>query len=236
MKEKRFLSLMRQAIQDYEMINDGDKLAIGISGGKDSLTTAYFLKQLQRFYPKKFELEAITVDLGFKESNFETLKKFFKKLDINYTVIKTDIKKIVFDVRNENNPCALCAKLRKGAFNKKAKKLDCNKIVFGHHKDDMVETFMMSLIFEGRFKTFSPVTYLDRTKLTLIRPMVYIEENDIINFSNKNNLPVLSSPCPEDGETKREEIKDFIKNMNNTYDKFDQKVFSAIKKENLNDW
>ena len=167
------------------MIEEGDKIAVGISGGKDSLTLLYALSDLRRFYPKHFELCAITVDLGFDNLNLDKIKELCIKLDVEYTIIKTDIAQIIFHDRKESNPCSLCAKMRKGALNQAIKEAGCNKVAYAHHKDDVVETMLMSLIYEGRFHTFSPVTYLDRMQLSVIRPLMYMNEADVIGFVNK---------------------------------------------------
>ena len=195
MKLQQVASHVRKAVDDYHMIQDGDKVAIGISGGKDSLTLLYALSSLRHYYPKKFELVAVTVDLGFDNLNLEKIEKLCEELNVPYHIVKTDIGKIIFEDRKETNPCALCAKMRKGALNEAMKTLGCNKIAYAHHMDDVVETMMMSLIFEGRFHTFAPVTYLDRMQLTVIRPLMYMSEADVIGFINKYNVPVVKSPC-----------------------------------------
>lgn len=207
MKLQRLLSLTRQAIDDYELIEDGDRIAVGISGGKDSLTLLYALHGLMQFYPKKFQIHAITVDLGFEGFDLSAVKTLCERFSVPYTIISTDIGKILFDVRKETNPCALCAKLRKGALNKAAQDCGCNKVAYAHHKDDVVETMLLSLLYEGRFYSFSPRTYLDRTGLTVIRPMIYVDESDVVGFRNKYQLPVCKNPCPSDGYTKREYVK-----------------------------
>lgn len=207
MKLQRLYSLTRQAIDRYHMIDEGDHIAIGISGGKDSLTLLYALAGLQSFYPKKFKLSAITVDLGFEGFELSPVKTLCERFSVPYAIIRTDIAKILFQERLESNPCSLCAKLRKGALNQKAIELGCNKIAYAHHKDDFIETMMLSLIFEGRFYSFPPCTYLDRTELTVIRPMMYVPEADVIGFSKKYELPVCKNPCPVDGHTKREYVK-----------------------------
>ena len=203
MKLQKLLSYTRRAVDSYEMIDDGDKIAVGISGGKDSLTLLYALAELRRFYPKKFDLIAITVNLGF--DNFDTTKieQLCKELDVPYYIVGTEIYDIVFNVRKEKNPCSLCAKMRKGALNQKLNDLGCNKIAYAHHKDDFIETFLMSLLYEGRIHTFSPKTYLDKSELMVIRPLMYINEGEIISFNNYMQLPVIKSPCPADGYTKR---------------------------------
>ena len=186
MELQQMLSLVRKAVDDYKMINEGDKIAVGISGGKDSIALLYALNALKRFYPNRFDIEAVTVNVGFEGMDFTPVKELCKELNVNYTIIDTDIKKIVFDLRQEGNPCSLCSKMRKGAFNDKIKELGCNKIAYAHHKDDVINTSLLSLIFSGKYYTFSPVTYLDRADLTLIRPLIYVEECNVKGFVNKN--------------------------------------------------
>lgn len=212
MKLQQLMSQTRRAIDDYGMIHTGDKIAIGISGGKDSLTLLYALHGLQRFYPEKFDLEAITVDLGNPDFDLSHIRHLCETMQIPYTVVKTEIAQIVFEERKEKNPCSLCAKMRKGALNDAVKKLGCNKIAYAHHKDDIVETMMMSLIYEGHFYSFPPITHLDRTNLTVIRPLMYVSEADVKGFCRKYQLPVVKSPCPADGYTKRQYVKDLLKN------------------------
>ncbi len=236
MKLQNLLSLTRKAIDDYDMINEGDKIAIGISGGKDSLTLLYALHGLKRFYPKKFDIEAITVNTGVKGMDFSSIAELCKKLNINYTVINTEIYDVVFNIRKESNPCSLCAKMRKGAFNDKATELGCNKIAYAHHKDDVIETLLMSLIYEGRLHTFAPVTYLDRMNVTLIRPLIYVNEADIIGFKNKYELPVVKNLCPEDGVTKREYASDLIKHISEESPDIRNRIFNAIKKGEIDRW
>lgn len=214
MKLQKLFSLTRQAIDDYQMIEEGDRIAIGISGGKDSLTLLYAMQGLQKFYPKRFELEAVTVDLGYLGFDLEPIRQLCQKLQVPYNVIPTQIGKIVFEERQESNPCALCAKLRKGAFNDRIKELGCNKVAYAHHKDDMVETMLLSLMYEGRFHSFLPKTYLDRMDLTVIRPLIYVSESEVIGFRNKYHLPVAKSPCPADGYTKRQYVKDLLRKLN----------------------
>ena len=236
MKMQQVLSLVRKAVDDYKMIENGDKIAIGISGGKDSLTLLYALKNLQRFYPKKFDMIAITVDLGFENLNLDKIKDLCKELEVEYIIKKTEIGKIVFDDRKESNPCSLCAKMRKGALNDAIKEAGCNKIAYAHHKDDVVDTMMMSLVFEGRFHTFSPVTFLDRTELTVIRPLMYMNEADVIGFIHKYNVPVVKSPCPADGHTKREYIKQLIRQINLDAPGVTERMFTAIRTGELKGW
>lgn len=233
MKLQQLLSLSRKAIEEYSMIDDGDKIAIGISGGKDSLALLYALSNLRQFYPKHFDIEAITVSTGIDGMDFTEVAKLCKELDVNYTIVNTQIYEIVFNARKESNPCSLCAKMRKGAFNNQAIELGCNKIAYAHHKDDLIESLMMSLIYEGRIHTFSPVTYLEKSNLTLIRPLIYINEADIIGFKNKYNLPVVKNLCPADGFTKREYASNLIKEINHESPGAKNRMFSAIINGNL---
>lgn len=228
MKLQQLLSRTRKAIDDYNMIQEGDKIAIGISGGKDSLTLLYALSHLRYFYPNKFDIIAVTVDLGFGNLNLDEIQKLCDELKVEYHIIKTQIADIVFDVRKETNPCSLCAKMRKGALNDTVKSLGCNKVAYAHHKDDLVETMMMSFLFEGRLHTFSPVTYLDRSDLTLIRPLLYMYEGDVKGFVKEMNLPVVKSPCPVDGSTKREYAKQIVNQLNQDHPGSKAKMYTAI--------
>ncbi len=236
MKLQQVLSYVRKAVDDFDMIDEGDKIAVGISGGKDSLTLLYALHGLKRFYPKKFEIHAVTVDLGFQNLNLDKIKELCNLLDVEYTIVTTDIARIVFEDRKEENPCSLCAKMRKGALNQAIKEAGCNKVAYAHHKDDVVETMLMSLIFEGRFHTFSPVTYLDRMELTVIRPLLYMNEADVIGFVNKHQLPVVKSPCPADGHTKREYIKQLLRQLNLENPGVKMRMFTAILNGNMKGW
>lgn len=236
MKLQQVLSYVRRAVDDYHMIEEGDKIAVGISGGKDSLTLLYALHGLMRFYPKHFTIHAVTVDLGFENLNLDKIIELCESLEIEYTIVKTDIAKIVFEDRKEDNPCALCAKMRKGALNDAIKAAGCNKVAYAHHKDDVVETMLLSLIYEGRFHTFSPVTYLDRTNLTVIRPLMYMNESDVIGFVNKYQVPVVKSPCPADGHTKREYVKQLLRQLNLENPGVKERMFTAIQTGNLKGW
>ena len=236
MKLQQVMSYVRRALDDYHMIQEGDRIAVGISGGKDSLTLLYALHGLKRFYPKKFEIHAVTVDLGFQNLNLEQLNQPCQELEVPYTIVKTDIADIVFNQRGEENPCSLCAKMRKGALNQAIKEAGCNKVAYAHHKDDVVETMLMSLIFEGRFHTFSPVTYLDRMDLTVIRPLMYMNEADVIGFVNKHNVPVVKSPCPADGHTKREYVKQLLRRLNLENPGVKERMFTAILSSNMKGW
>lgn len=236
MKLQQVLSYVRKAVDDYHMIEEGDRIAVGISGGKDSLTLLYALNSLKRFYPKKFDIIAVTVDLGFKNLNLDKIKELCKELDVDYHIIKTEIAQIIFEERKESNPCSLCAKMRKGALNDAVKELGCNKVAYAHHRDDVVETMMMSLIYEGRFHTFAPVTYLDKTGLTVIRPLMYMHEADVIGFVKKHDVPVVKSPCPADGYTKREYVKELLKKINQDSPGVKDRMFAAIQTGNLKGW
>ena len=236
MKLQQLYSYVRKAIDDYQMIEEGDKIAIGISGGKDSLTLLYALSGLRRFYPKKFDIHAVTVDLGFDNLVLTKIEELCKNLDVEYTIVKTDIAHIIFEDRKESNPCSLCAKMRKGALNEAIKKAGCNKVAYAHHKDDVVVTMLMSLIYEGRFHTFSPVTYLDRMNLTVIRPLMYMNESDVIGFVNKYEVPVAKSPCPADGYTKRQYVTDLLAQINRENPGVKERMFSAIQNGTMKGW
>ena len=236
MKLQQVFSYVRKAVDDYGMIEENDNIAVGISGGKDSLTLLYALQVLQRFYPKPFHIHAVTVDLGFQNLNLEEIKALCRSLNVEYHIVHTDIAKIIFEDRKESNPCSLCAKMRKGALNDAIKSVGCNKVAYAHHKDDVVETMLMSLIFEGRFHTFSPVTFLDRTGLTVIRPLLYMNEADVIGFVNKHNVPVVKSPCPADGNTKREYIKGLLRQLNQENPGVKERMFTAIRNSDLKGW
>lgn len=236
MKLQKLLSYTRRAVDDYQMITSGDRIAVGISGGKDSLTLLYALHGLRRFYPNNFELQAITVDLGFPGFDLSKIEILCKQLEIPYTIVKSEIGQIIFQERKETNPCSLCAKMRKGALNEKAKELGCNKIAYAHHQDDVVETMLLSLIYEGRFYSFSPYTYLDRMDLTVIRPMLYVPEAEVIGFQNLMKLPVCKSPCPADGYTRREYAKDLLRQLNQENPGVKERMFSAIINGNIKGW
>ena len=228
MKLQRLYSQVRQAIDDYEMIEGGDKIAIGISGGKDSLTLLYALAGLRKFYPKQFELVAISVDLGIAPIHMDEVRVLCEKLDVPFTLIPTQIGPIIFDERKESSPCSLCAKMRKGALNDAAQKLGCTKVALGHHKDDAVETFVMAMFYEGRVNCFSPKSYMEKYDLTIIRPMVYIDEYMIKKAVKDYNYPIIKNPCPADGHTKRQDVKMLIKNLNGTFPNLKDKLFSSL--------
>ncbi len=226
MTMKKLLSKTRQAINDFDLIQNGDKIAVGLSGGKDSLTLLHILKNYQRFSPEKFDLIAITLNPGNVDNS--PLHELCKNLNIEFHEIQTNIAEIVFDIRKEKNPCSLCANLRRGALNDNARRLGCNKIALGHHKDDAIETFMLSIFYEGRVNCFSPKSTMEKYGVTLIRPMVYIEESMIKKAVRDYNYPVITNPCPADGKTKREDLKNLIKTMNKDIPGFKKSLFSAL--------
>lgn len=236
MKLQRLLSYVRRAVDDYQMIEEGDKIAVGVSGGKDSICLLLALKNLQRFYPKHFELEAITVSLGLPGAVYDDIQALCDEIGVPYTVVHTDIGQIIFEERKEKNPCSLCAKMRKGALNDMAEKLGCNKVALGHNKDDVVETFFMSLFYEGRINCFAPISYLDRKKLYSIRPLMYVPEYEAQSFVNRSNISIVKNPCLADGNTKREETKELLKNLSKDYNNLQEKVFGAIQRSSLKGW
>ncbi len=233
---RRMLSLMRSCVQDYDMIRPGDHIAVGVSGGKDSVTLLRVLAELRRFYPKPFTITAISLDMGYEGTDFSPIAQLCQQLDVPFVLKKTDIKQVVFDIRKESNPCSLCAKLRRGSLNDAAKELGCNKVALGHHFDDAVETFMMSLLYEGRISCFLPVTYLDRTDLTVIRPMLYMTERQVIGFARRQELPIVPSGCPVDKQTKREETKALIRDLEKQYPGLRERVFGAMQRYPLQGW
>lgn len=236
MKIQKLYSYVRKAIEDYNMIEEGDKIAVGISGGKDSLTLLYALHGLQKFYPKHFELCAITIDIGFEGMDFSPIVDLCAELGIEYHIEHTDIAQIVFKERKEDSPCSLCAKMRKGSLNEAIKAMGCNKVAYAHHKDDVVETMLLSLMYEGRFHTFAPVTYLDRMQVTVIRPMIYVHEADVKGFVNKYNVPVVTSTCPVDGYTRREYAHDLLQSLIKDNPGVKNRMFTAITDSNIKGW
>ncbi|MBQ8275404.1 MAG: tRNA 2-thiocytidine(32) synthetase TtcA [Clostridia bacterium] len=231
MKElKHILSYTRRAVADYGMIAEGDRIAVGVSAGKDSLTLLYALAALRRFYPIPFELVAVTVDMGFPGMDFSPIAELCASLEVPYHIVPTQISHIIFDVRKEKNPCSLCAKMRRGALHAAAGELGCNRVALGHHFDDVVETFMLNLFHEGRIGCFQPVTYLSRSDLYLIRPLIYCPEKDIRYFANKVTLPVIKSPCPADGNTERESMKQLLRELDRTHKGLRYRIFGAIQR------
>ena len=231
-----FTGTVRRAVDDYEMIRAGDRVAVGVSGGKDSMLLLLALAHLRRFYPQPFELEAVTVELGFPGMDFTPVEALCRELEVPYTRLPTDIKEVVFDVRQESNPCALCAKMRRGALNNCLRERGIGKLALGHHFDDAVETFMMSLLFEGRLSCFRPVTYLDRSGITQIRPLIYAGEQRIANLADRLGVPVVENPCPQDKASKRYEIKQLLQAMGQQYPDMKSKIFGAMQRLPLEGW
>lgn len=236
MNLQKLYSYTRQAIDDYAMIQDGDRIAVGLSGGKDSLTLLYALHGLKSFYPDTFTIQAVTVDLGLGHFDLTAVAALCSKLQLPHTIVKTNIGEILFEARKEKNPCSLCAKMRKGAFNHKVLELGCNKIAYAHHKDDLIETMLMSLLHEGRFYAFPPITYLEKTGLTLIRPLIYTPEAQIKSFVSRHQLPVCKSPCPIDGRTKRQYAKELVKQLADQTPGAKESLYSAIINGGISDW
>ena len=232
---QRILSYMRKAIEEYHMIEEGDKIAVCLSGGKDSITMLNAFKALQRFYPKKFEIIAVSINPGFEYFDTDFLKKICDSIDVPLFVEKTNAKEIVFDIRKEKNPCSLCANLRRGAINSIAIKEGCNKIALGHNQDDVLETFLLNLFYTGNIGTFSPTSYMDRSQITLIRPLVYTPEKDIRRFVKKNNVEVMNKVCPMDGVSKREDMKNLIVSLTKQIPMVRANLFGAIQR-NIPDW
>ena len=224
---QKLLSFIRRGVDDYKMINENDHITVGVSGGKDSLALLAGLANLRRFYPKQFKLSAVTLDMGFG-MDFSSVAQFCDELGVEYVLKKTDIAEILFDIRKETNPCSLCAKMRRGALHDAALELGSHKVALGHHNDDALDTFMLSLVYEGRVNCFSPVTYLDRKDITLIRPMIYAPENYVIGFAKRYELPVVKNRCPEDKRTKREYAKNLIKQLEKENPGFKTRLFTAI--------
>ena len=232
---QKLLGLMRRCIDDYDMISPGDKIAVGVSGGKDSLVLLVLLAELRKFFHKPYEVQAVTIDMGLG-MDYSGVAELCKQLDVPYTIINTQIAPIIFDHRKEKNPCSMCAKMRRGALNQAILDLGCNKVALGHHYDDAVETFMMSLLYEGRISCFQPVTDLDRTGVIQIRPMLYIHEKTVDHFATRQNLPIVHNRCPVDKTTKREEIKQLIFNLSATYPDLKERIFGAMQRYPLAAW
>lgn len=233
---KRIVGLVRKAVEDYGMIENGDRVAVGVSGGKDSLVLLGALAALSKYYPKKFSVVGLTLDMG-DDQDFSPIKKYCESLGAEYLVKKTNIWEVVFDCRKESNPCSLCAKLRRGALENFAKDEGCTKIALGHHNDDVLETFMLSLLYEGRINCFSPFMKLDKSGIYQIRPLIYVREGDIKGAVKRLNIPVQKSSCPIDGTTKRSEMKDLIAYMNKTVNPgMKKRLFTAIRNSGIDGW
>ena len=230
------LSHVRRCIEDYEMIAPGDRIAVGVSGGKDSLILLYAMAKLKEFYPVPFELHALTVHPGVPEMDFGPVAELCESLNVPYHIIQTEIFDIIFNHRKEKNPCSMCAKMRRGAIHNSMKELGLNKIALGHHFDDAVETFFLSLFYEGRLSCFQPVTYLDRTNITQIRPLLYCGEGMVRNAAIRHELPIVHNPCPADGNTRRQEVKELIERLRKDYPNLKDYVFGAMQRLPLPEW
>ena len=233
---QKLLSYTRRAIDHYHMIEAGDRIAVGVSGGKDSLALLVALANLRKFYPKPYEVVAITLEMGYEEMDFSAVQALCDSLGVAYIRVPTQIKQIVFDIRKEPSPCSLCAKLRRGALHEAALAAGCKKVALGHHFDDVVETYMLSLVYEGRISCFKPVTYLDRKGITLIRPLLYTPEYYIRSFARRMELPIVENPCPADGNTKRQEVKELLRSLVQTHKGLRERIFGAIQRYPLDGW
>ena len=235
---QRILGYMRKAIQEYDLINDGDRICVGVSGGKDSLVMLYGLHLLRRFINIDYTITGVTLDPGFKgvSTDYSPITDFCRDMGIEYKIIKTQIAEIVFDVRKETNPCSLCARMRRGALHDATVALGCNKIALGHNYDDAVETFIMNLFTEGRIGCFSPMSYLERKNIHMIRPLLYAAEKDIRRAAVKNNLPIVKSVCPADGHTNRQRTKEFLAEADKTYEGIKNRIFGAMQRFDLDGW
>ena len=232
---QKLMGLVRRCVDDYHMIEAGDKIAVGVSGGKDSLVLLVLLAGLRKYFNKPFELEAITIDMGLG-MDYSAIETLCQEWEVPYTIIKTEIAPIIFDHRKEKNPCSMCSKMRRGALNQAILDKGFNKLALGHHYDDAVETFLMSLLFEGRISCFQPVTNLDRTGVIQIRPMLYIHEKTVDNFAVRKALPVIENRCPVDKTTKREEVKQLVFELSKTYPDLKERVFGAMQRYPLPEW
>lgn len=236
----KILSLVRRCVEDYDMIKPGDRVAVGVSGGKDSLLLLTALAKLRDFYPVPFTVDAITLDMGHAEGrpgmDFGAVADYCKELNVPYTLLNSEVHHVIFDVRKEKNPCSMCAKMRRGALHNALQEMGIKKIALGHHYDDAVETLFMSLIFEGRLSCFQPVTYLDRTDITQIRPMLYCGESLIRHTAQRLELPIVHNPCPANGNTKRQEIKELIYELQGRYPGLKARAFGAMQRLPLPKW
>ncbi len=233
---QKILSHVRRCVEDFDMIAEGDSVAVGVSGGKDSLVALCALARLAKFYPKRFDVKAISLDLGYDTMDFSPVARLCEELEVPYRVIKTEIKTVVFDIRKETNPCSLCANMRRGALNNAALEWGCSKVALGHHLDDAVDTFLMSLIYEGRLSCFTPMTYLDRSGVTLLRPLLYCREFEIKSLARKLELPIVKNACPADMNSKRHRVKEIAETLKDERADIYEKVFGAIQRLPLPGW
>ncbi len=232
---KKLMSVVRRCVDDYGMIESGDSIAVGLSGGKDSLTLLCALSGLRSFYPRNFTLRAVTVDPGFG-ADYSPVAKLCADLGIDYAIRATNLGRVIFEERKESSPCSMCSKMRRGALNELARELGCNKVALGHHFDDAVQTFMLSLIYEGRISCFEPVTYMSRADVTQIRPLLYMNEGAVVDFASRHDLPVVKNPCPVDGSTKRQEVKDLLADLTSRYPGIKGRIFSSMQRLPLSGW
>ena len=234
---QKLMSRMRAAMEKYNMIEDGDRIAVGVSGGKDSLVLLAALAEMRRFYPKKYEVVGITIDMGFENGgDWEQVREFCKQYNVEYVVKQTELAKVIFEYRKEDNPCSLCAKMRRGSLHDAAKELGCNKLALGHHMDDAAETFMMNLLSGGRIDCFRPLTYLSRKDIFVIRPMVLAREASVESVAQRCNLPVQSSGCPMDGHSERENMKNLLNTLEKDYPRLREKIIGALERAEISGW
>ena len=236
----KILSYVRRCVEDYDMIQAGDRVAVGVSGGKDSITLLAALARLREFYPKPFTVEAFTLDMGHVDGgegmDFAPVAEYCRSIDVPFTLLKSEIHHIIFDLRKEKNPCSMCAKMRRGALHQAMADRGISKIALGHHYDDAVETFLLSLFYEGRISCFQPVTYLSRMGITQIRPMLYVGEKAIEHFKERMDLPVVENRCPADKSTKRQEVKELLAILQQRYPDLKTKIFGGMQRLPLPEW
>lgn len=233
---QKLVGLMRRCADDYGMLHPGDRVTVGVSGGKDSLALLVLMAELRKYHPSGFSLCAITVDMGLGNMDYAPVEALCRRLEVPYTVVKTEIGPIIFDYRKEKNPCSMCSKMRRGALNQAVLEAGCNKLALGHHYDDAVETFFLSLFYEGRLSCFQPVTEMTRCGITQIRPMLYIPEKTVDNFVRREGLPVVENRCPADKNTKRQEVKELVYELTGRYPELKERVFGAMQRLPLPEW
>lgn len=236
MNVKQLSGLTRRAIENYNMLDEGDIIAVGLSGGKDSMSLLYILNELSKYHPSHFKVEAFTVDIGFGNMDFDKLAQYCRQLNVPFNIIHTQIADIVFNSNNSNSPCAVCSKLRKGALYSELVNRGIKKVAYAHHKDDVTDTLLLSLIYEGRINTFIPVTHLEDSDIIVLRPFIYVNESDIKGFINKYNIPILKNSCPVDGYTKRKYVNDLINSINKETHGVRNRMLTAIENSGINGW
>ena len=233
---QNFAGIVRRCMADYNMIDEGDAVAVGVSGGKDSVALLSALAELRRYYPRHFELTAITLSMGFPGMDFSPIAELCRELQVPYIIKETQIAQIIFEARQESNPCALCSKMRRGALNDAIRELGITKLALGHHMDDAIETFLMSLLFEGRITCFQPVTYMSRSGVTQIRPLLYCGEGEVRSYVRNTGLPLVETTCPMDKSSSREDIKQLIAALKKDFPDIRTKLFGAIQRYPLEGW